>query len=339
MRQRASRRYGELFRVSEVDSPMIRKYKQIGLALVLLIGAVPGAATGATSGTSFATRCQAPGVLKCVSFDTSADFGPNNLFPAMDGQIHGALDTSTTASGAGSLKFTLPPSNGANAAGYWSTSLGANFGPGTTFYVQFRLRLSPEMLTPSNGGGGFKTVIFHYHGDTCGNVEITTNNGYWRGFPQMYSQCGQDNFNTTLPGGDYLLQNGADYQCHYQSPVSRTPPCGYFQSNNWMTFYYQVTIGAWGQPNSSVQAWMAYDGQPLMQFINETNHTFYENTAGDGSLYDSITLLPYDTGRSSAASTEYVWYDDLIISTQPIAAPDPSAGAVRPSPPTQLQAR
>ncbi len=300
--------------------------------------ATPPSSTSADA--DFQARCNAPGVVKCVGFDnTTSDIVSNvNLFPGGDGVIHGALDTSIKASGAGSLKFTLPTNGGANAAGSWYSNLGGNFGQNSTFYVQFRQRISPELLTPSNGGGGFKQVIFHHSSATCASVEITTQNQFYRGYPQMYSQCGNDGFYTDLNNGDFLLQNGTGFQCHYQSPTSRTPPCGYYHTNEWMTFYYRIQIGTWGQANSSIQAWMGYDdGQPLKQFINMTNHRLDQNNPGDGSLYNSVTLLPYDTSRSSASQTSFAWYDELIVSTQPIPAPDASTASQQPPPaPTGL---
>jgi len=287
-----------------------------------------------SSGGDFAARCAAAGVIKCVGFDTQSDL-TSGLSAAADGVVRGTLDTSIKASGAGSLKFSIPASGSANAAGSWATPLGGNFGPNSTFYVQFRQRLSPEMLTASNGGGGFKQVIFHHSSGTCGNVEITTNNGFWRGYPQMYSRCGADGFDKSIAGGDFLLQTGDDYQCHYQAPTSRTPPCGFYHTNEWMTFYYRVSIGTWGQANSTVQAWMAYDGQPLKQFMNEQNLTLLQD--GPSTLYNYVTLLPYDTGRTSAAANSTTWYDDLIVSTQPIAAPGQATTQILPSPPSNVQ--
>lgn len=293
----------------------------------------PSTPPPSSGGSDFAARCAAAGVLRCNGFDQTSDLG-SGLYPASDGVIRASIDTSIKASGTGSLKFTIPASGSANAAGSWATSFGQNFGENSTFYVQFRQRLSPEMMQQSNGGGGFKQVIFHHSSSTCAGVEITTNNGFWRGFPQMYSRCGNDPWDKDLGNGDFLLQTGADYQCHYQSPQSRTPPCGYYHTNEWLTFYYRVSIGTWGQPNSLVQAWMGYDGGALKQFINEQNLTLVND--GGSTLYNTLTFLPYDTGRTSAASSAATWYDDLIISTQPIAAPGQASATILPSPPTNV---
>jgi hypothetical protein len=65
-------------------------------------------------------------------------------------------------------------------------------------------------------------------------------------------------------------------------------------------------------------------GGPYAEFINMTNHTLYEDST-KGADYDMVTLLTYMTGRSSTVSagpTAYTWYDELIVSGQPIAPPN-----------------
>jgi len=266
----------------------------------------------------FQARCSAPGVLKCVGFNSDSEIIPG-LGAAWDGVLRGTLDTSVKASGAGSLRFEIPPFSPANTAGSWESSLGANFGPGTTFYVQFRQRFSPEMLTTNFRGGGWKQVIFHMKSKTCAAIELTTVNGYYKGFPQMYTDCGGRAFNVDLGNGDYLLQQG-DYQCHYQNPTPST--CASYQSNQWMTFYYKVQLGNWGQPTSHIEAWVAFEGQPFKKFIDMPNYSLDYNSS-PSDVYNYVTLLPYDTGKDPTVNhpTAYTWHDELIVSTQPIAAP------------------
>ena len=96
-----------------------------------------------------------------------------------------------------------------------------------------------------------------------------------------------------------------------------------YPANTWVTFYYKVSIGTWGQPNSTIQAWVSVGGGPYKQWINITNHALYEDTAGVD--YNMVTLLPYMTRRDSSVSagpTAYTWYDELIVSSQTIAAPN-----------------
>ena len=140
----------------------------------------------------------------------------------------------------------------------------------------------------------------------------------------MYSQCGQDVFEVSLGNGDYLLEQGdtstTGYNCHYQNPTPTT--CFMYPANTWVTFYWKVSIGDWGQPNSTIQAWAALPGQPYGEWVNIQNHTLFEDTVGKD--YDSVWLLPYMTNRTSSVSagpTAYTWYDELIVSTNPIPVP------------------
>ena len=198
--------------------------------------------------------------------------------------------------------------------------------------MQFRQRFSPEFLSnvwPQIGGGTtyWKQEIFSNDASTCGQVELTTVNAYNRGFPQMYSQCGADGFEVDLGNGDYLLEQGdtstTGYNCHYHSANNGPGSCFTYPSNAWVTFYWEVQIGTFGQPNSAIRAWVAQDGGPYAEWINMPNHVLNEDTPG--ADYDMVTLLPYMTGRDSTVSagpTAYTWYDELIVSTAPIAAPD-----------------
>ena len=148
-----------------------------------------------------------------------------------------------------------------------------------------------------------------------------------RGYPMMYSQCGADVFQIFIGNGDYLTEQGdtatTGYNCHYQSSVNTATSCFKYPANTWVTFYYKVSIGTWGQATSTIQAWVAVGGGPYQEWINLPNHTLFGDNAGLD--YNMVTLLPYMTGRDSTISagpTAYTWYDELIMSTQPIAAPN-----------------
>jgi len=300
---------------------------------------VPVVVSNSTSTPSalldFQTRCAQAGVLICQGFDSPTAFTmatwPNSgLYGDDNNVLQGTMDTTVTASGGGSLRFTVPSNAGSNGSGYWRQLIGQTFGQNSTFYVQFRQRFSPEFLTNkwvSTGGGPtwWKQEIFSSDQSTCGNIELTTVNGDNNGFPQMYSQCGADSLIQDLGNGDFLLEQGdtstSGYNCHYQNP---TPSgCFMYPSNTWVTFCYKVHIGSWGQPNSSIQAWVAVGGQPYKEWINMQNHTL--NQDAGLPAYNTVTLLDYMTNRNpsvSAGPTAYTWYDELIVSTQPVAAPN-----------------
>lgn len=265
----------------------------------------------------FRRRCTAAGVVRCIDFDSENDLA--FIYPDGGGQIRAALDTSIKASGAASLRFEIPPYSGANTSGGWTGSLGRAFGPGQTFYVQFRERFSNEFLKTNFEGNGWKQAIFHMGKKTCGSIELTTQNTYARGYPQMYTDCGGRNFDVDLGNGDFLYEEG-DYKCHRWTPSAGS--CGYYHPNEWMTFYYEVKLGQWGKPESSIRAWVAYEGKPYKQFINEINYRLNFDS-GPSDVFDAVTLTPYNTNKPSdkAYPTAYVWYDELIVSSRPITAP------------------
>src|SRR5882672_8754409 len=74
-------------------------------------GTTPPPANPPPGSQPFATRCAAPGVIKCVSFDSAADiaggFGSNSGIFANGSGVKPAIDTTVKASGAGSLMFTI----------------------------------------------------------------------------------------------------------------------------------------------------------------------------------------------------------------------------------------
>jgi hypothetical protein len=270
----------------------------------------------------FQNRCRGPGVLKCIGFDSESDIKP---FTAPDGNgvMQAAYDGRVMASGSGSLRFEIPSRAGQNTSGTWTSGLGAGFGPGQTFYVQFRERFSPEIVKPNSQGNGWKQVIFHMGHKTCGAIELTTQNTYNRGYPQMYTDCGSRSFDVDLGNGDFLYEKG-DYNCHRWKPSPAT--CAFYRANEWMTFYYEVKIGRWGQPESTIKAWVAYDGKPFKQFA-DAEHYRLDFDSGPSDVYDTITFTPYNTGRSPGVNypPAQVWYDELIVSSQPIAAPGATA--------------
>lgn len=326
-------------------------WTSLGLA-ALLLGV--DASAQATADQDFQARCAAPGVVKCVGFDnTSSDIVRGvNLYPDGAGNYRGSLDTVTKASGGGALRFDLPPPPhaGANIAGRWSPvsndALGRLFGQNSTFYVQFRQRFSPEMLTNS-WDSSWKTVIFHMNQATCAAIELTTQNRYMSGLAIMYTACGAGHMSTNLAGtapnmNPPLLMQQGDYNCQYSQESANS--CFYFVPNEWLTFYYRIQIGDWDQPNSHIEAWVARENGGYKQFVNVPNYRLSCNNdpcsraPGANEGYNNLTFTPYMTSLSSSSGragvTSSVWYDELVVSTQPIAAPQPRT---KPSPPTGVR--
>lgn len=115
-----------------------------------------------------------------------------------------------------------------------------------------------------------------------------------------------------------------------------------------MTLMYQVSLGTWGTPSSTIKAWVGLDGQPLRLWINEANFELNRTSATDNKFIQ-VDLLNYMTSKNPALTwnVAHSWYDELIISSQPIAAPgggavdapvvNPPATVAAPAPPTGVQ--
>ncbi len=280
-----------------------------------------------TQPQDFTARCHAAGVVVCQGFDSpliniAARWPAAGLYPGGDNMIHGKFDREEKASGEGSLRFEILGHTGQNAAGFWRQPFGRDFGPGATFYVQFRERFSPEMLKNDWGDTTWKQVIFHNEGATCGEVELTTAQYYHAGFPIMYTECGGRGLATNNGSPPSKLEQG-DYNCWYGKTNAKD--CFLYPANQWVTFYYEISIGPWGKPESSINAWAGFDGKPLRQWIKMQNFVLKNDHPGHD--YDCLTLLTYMTNKDAGKNlpTAYAWYDELIVSAKPIAPPAPAS--------------
>lgn len=289
--------------------------------------------------------------------DISGGYGANSGILPGD-MVNPQIDTSVKASGNGSLLFTIPSNSDAGSSGSYfanfSSDLSQQFGENSDFYVQWRQRFSQQYVTTAYAGGdGWKQSIVGT-GDkagcspsatgsglcyaACTALEIVTQNQFHRNFAQMYDSCtgstshgAFDNFDQAF-GSDWQLQPGRAYPyCLYSqghtSPISYFPSVGncfaYFP-DEWMTFEIHVTTGprvADEFTNSYVQLWIAREGQPAQLAINWGPYNLSAGSAAENQMFGKVWLLPYNTSKSSSTSypTAYTWYDELIISTQPIA--------------------
>jgi hypothetical protein len=307
--------------------------------------------SNATSGQSstYQQRCAASGVLKCVSLDNPSQFNNSptmsqNWYPAADGVYRCNIDHSVFPPDGptGSLNCVVPPQIGANASGNFNDTLGGTFGPsgdpnaanGSTFYIQLRERMDSSFVALHTDGEGFK--LFGVHGlnpdSTCQSVGIVIQNEWWRGMPTGFVNCGAQSLQPQNAGptsADQLEQG--DYNCTYGAPGPYTlPNCFQFMANQWMTFEMKVVINKWdasgtlpGNGSNTIQVWGAYEGQPLKKFINLPNFPInFQNSAGD--VFSKFILYDYDTNRTTtnAYPGANCWYSEVVVSTQPILAPN-----------------
>jgi hypothetical protein len=300
-----------------------------------------------------------------VSFDNQSDitgtYGDNHGI--LTGNAIPVLDSTVSASGTSSLKFTIPSNSGANSSGSYftnfSSDLSKQFGQNSEFYIQWRQRFSPEFIsTFYQGGGGWKQSILGT-GDkpgctssqsssslcysSCTALETVTQNTDQKGFAQMYNSCTGSTSHGPYNGFyerygtyDFKLQNARPspyclYSQGQTNPKTYFPPTGncfgYF-ANEWMTFQVHIKTGPRVNDeftNSFVQLWIARENQASELVINWGPYNLSAGPASDNQQFGKVWLLPYNTGKDPNQSypTAYTWYDELIISTSKI--PDPAS--------------
>jgi hypothetical protein len=339
----------------------------------------------------FATRCAAPGVVKCVSFDTDADFshgagGSQGAWGARSGVLpaggtstyRAVRDSSVKVSGASALRFDIPATSGSDGAGAYFTNftddLSFQVGEGDTVYVQWRQRIDANILSTTylqNDGvsksDGIKLADISA-GDrptcslnnanssvcatSCWDFEVVLQNQSQDRMPQLYANCSGPFAYHGLYGyeSNITVQNAVS--CLY--PTYASPPCIRLHGNEWMTFQIRITVGHWDQWDSTIQLWVAREGQPSALVVdcsptatrkcNESSNNvgsvngwYLHNSDPSNFKLGKVWLLPYHTNRSASFtySATAVWYDDLVISRNKIADPTPG---VTSNPPTNLSA-
>jgi hypothetical protein len=276
---------------------------------------------------SFMERCASPGVFKCLSFDRDSDFvqsgGPpeQTVYPNSKGSFANVTKDCAVAVNGCSVRFTIPasPEAGANMSGKYEYDFardGKQFGQNSTFYVQVRIRFDQALLANKYGGEGWKFVLIYGGKSSCSNVGLINQNTWYYGFPTMAHECSPGVF--TFSGNTQYVEQG-DYNCAYGKFNNKD--CAYFKPDQWMTFYWKVHLGTWGQPDSSVDSWISYENAPLKKWISQPKFVF-KFQDGPTDVFDKVALTPYTTNRSEAAKADgLMWFDELIASSQPIPAP------------------
>lgn len=286
------------------------------------------AAMGIVDGVPFERRCQSAGVFRCISFDQEAEYinwggsPKQTLYPNSMGSFVNVTRDCTVAVNGCSIRFTVPgnPEAGANMGGKFEYDFikdGKGFGQNSTFYVQIRARFDSPMLRNNFGGEGWKFVLIYGGKTSCSNLGLLNQNTWYAGFPTMVHECSPGIYGKS--GNKQFMEQG-DYNCAYGNYNDKD--CAYFRADEWMTFYWKIHVGTWGQPNSTLDAWLSYGKGPLKKWIWQPNFLFHFED-GPADVLDKVALTPYTTNRKEAAKSDgHMWFDELIVSTQPIPAPN-----------------
>jgi Bacterial Ig domain len=309
-----------------------------------------------TADQNFQSRCTATGVIVCQGFDTASAFAqatdPNSGFyyssscPTLPTKCI-QQDTSVLVSGGSSARWDIYGNTSDDAEGHYDQQFGSTaFNQNSTFYVQYAFRVDPNWLMNWENVVQSSPKIANFYNSvngSCAAEELATNNHNGLGLFQMYSFCGGQALDTSADGvtpnpnglGTIIMQQGftaaapsTGYDCQDTGAGFATGPggglgCFTFQPNTWYTLYYKVHVGTWGQPNSGVEAWIAPYGTQLKKIINLPNGWIINQNGGGDAGFNRMMLTQFMTNKNPNAShpTAHVWYDELIISSQPITAP------------------
>jgi hypothetical protein len=212
-------------------------------------------------------------------------------------------------------------------SGKFDTGFPAIGGANSDFYFQVATRISPEMLSNFANSAEthwptWKNHAFFNGSTSCTGMSVVTGLSSDGIVPIATVNCSGSAFFTHDGVPPYLMQQG-DYNCQYRGENPKD--CFYWPTNTWITFYYHVHLGNYNlgkdsYDNTTAQAWVAVDGQAYKQWVKMSG---WSMPANGNSKWNHVELYPYMTGKDATTTypAAHVWFDELIISTQPIAAP------------------
>ncbi len=289
----------------------------------------------------FAERCAAPGVVYCNGFDSAEDLAGGTVGLNCNDANKASLSSGHKASGDSSLMFEFTAGvSCSNIAGNWQYTHPDGFGAGDDLYVQYRFRASPEYFSNNEDfwQSTVKQMNIHGVGSSCQNTE-TTHILYQRSM-QFYHTCAGIGLVADLYNGRFLprcdqgaclvnqgskLRKGpnAGYNCDSGYPRAgkgNGVGCFWPSPNKWYTIYIHYDLNSQGGNDNGYYAWESHDGGPYLQYLNIDGDGPWAE--GGSTKYQNFWLETYMTElREPARSTAYLWYDEFIISRQPIRAP------------------
>ena len=306
--------------------------------------------------TDWTARSTAAGVVYANRFNDAGDLADGTQEEAYDSTIQSALDSSQKTSGSNSLRFTLRAGVTSDTiAGSWVKDLGAGlaFAQGDDVYYQWRQRFDSNWISAALNRWNSSCKLTNFHGpnSTCQGSEFTTLGSTWGGDTMVtaYTACGNgfetstSNFNkiSSCPA-DCLEQQGSvhshpettpnsGYNCHYQDQYEGDGDgegCLYLAADVWYTFYVHIHLGTYGGTSGNVfEGFIARDDGPYKQWQHCNAWTWQNNVDNNIRVFRLETYMTELPSQGQGALNDaHTWYDELIISTQPILAPNSAGG-------------
>ncbi len=301
-------------------------------------------------------RRSAAGVTFATDFRDSSDFANAHLYGANDAQGTAYWRSLVTqysgdsCSGGKCLRIAIPNSTGCNGAAWYSSLNSAwtldseGFG-NDEFYVSYRFKAPSNWITQNANSAARKlSIISGYRisdplsGPSHSGFEHVLENTNWHSVPIVY----RDTANVTAVGyggydaalGDIRIQDidrgvgsNADRYCLYNGS-NYTAGCWPFYLDEWQAFKFRIKAARYGDnvddpaPGNIMQFWAARAGQPWTLVYNATDKAIGPISDGYTGGFCGIWLLGYETSWTAGPGFDtYALYDQLIASTQDIAAP------------------
>lgn len=247
-----------------------------------------------TQAVAAADACDQAGVFVCERFTSGLVSGT-----AFAG-------TATPAVSGGVLNMTIPATSGADPAGYVKWTFPA-VSEGQT--ITFSYRVKQDAAAVADNAIGRKHFILWRGSSSCTDLEFSMTHEAGSSRIVPYTDCGAHQFYISLPGGDYDLQY-PDFTCKYQGDRSG---CAQDIADTWQTYYFEITLGHYSQPDSTFIMWQLTDSG-WKRFTETHDYVVYGNVG-----YNNFMLTTYMTGRTlDTRPAALVQFDDLIMSTAPM---------------------
>jgi len=224
-------------------------------------------------------------------------------------------------------------------------------------------------------GGGWKQAIISNNRGSNQLFEVVLQNTSQRGLVQGYNRNSngdysgwEESISTPCSSSDFVFQNRIDgggpettclesrrkrgglysYGANTGSPDPETAAFSFYP-DEWLTFLVKISPGTFGAGSSirdtNIQVWATRetDTDYTMLIDKMVNLGAEADSSGSRYYFDAIWLLPYHTNRTPdlSRSDTFTLYDEVIVSTQFIAAPSASGtnSGVRPEAPSSLLAQ
>ena len=261
---------------------------------------------------------------------SAADTASNSGIFASSGNasVFPMLDAAVKASGASSLRFTIPSSSGADTSGAYFTNfspdLSVQFGESSEFYIQWRQRFTADFATTDYaGGGGWKQTIIG-SGDQPGGSPLLLLHGPRGRHRQRLLTAASPRCTTRAaarprtgrstgsrsPSGPSTSSSRTRapspyclYSQTHTSPSTAFPPSGncfgYFP-DEWMTFQVHIQTGPrQGDEfaDSLVELWIAREGQPSELAIRWGPYNLDRGQPGRGPEVRQGVAAPVQHGK------------------------------------------